>query len=206
MNENDLIERQLDSRLIFDGRILHVYDDAVTLPNGGVASRELIRHIGAVCVIPVLRDGRAVVERQYRYPVGEVLTEIPAGKLDAPDEDPEQAARRELREETGYTCDELIALGVFYPAPAYSSEKIHMYLARGLHRGDQELDEDEFLNVTLFPLEDLAHQALNGEIPDIKTQAAVLRAWTMLTPGKEKRAKSAKKERPQAAGVQLPSP
>ena len=79
MNENDLIERQLDSRLIFDGRILHVYDDAVTLPNGGVASRELIRHIGAVCVIPVLRDGRAVVERQYRYPVGEVLTEIPAG-------------------------------------------------------------------------------------------------------------------------------
>ena len=134
MNENDLIERQLDSRLIFDGRILHVYDDAVTLPNGGVASRELIRHIGAVCVIPVLRDGRAVVERQYRYPVGEVLTEIPAGKLDAPDEDPEEAARRELREETGYTCDELIALGVFYPAPAYSSEKIHMYLARGLHR------------------------------------------------------------------------
>ena len=206
MNEQELIERQLDSKLIFDGRILHVYDDAVELPNGHTASRELIRHVGAVCVIPVLDDGRVVVERQYRYPVGEVLTEIPAGKLDTPDEDPEQAARRELREETGYTCDELIALGVFYPAPAYSSEKIHMYLARGLHRGDQELDEDEFLNVTLVPLEDLAHQALNGEIPDIKTQAAVLRAWTMLTPGKEKRAKSAKKERPQAAGVQLPSP
>ena len=176
MNENDLIERQLDSRLIFDGRILHVYDDAVTLPNGGVASRELIRHIGAVCVIPVLRDGRAVVERQYRYPVGEVLTEIPAGKLDAPDEDPEQAARRELREETGYTCDELIALGVFYPAPAYSSEKIHMYLARGLHRGDQELDEDEFLNIEKRPLKELVSMAMRGEICDSKTLIGLLMA------------------------------
>lgn len=182
MNEHDLIERQLDSKLIFDGRILHVYDDAVSLPNGHEASRELIRHIGAVCVIPVLSDGRAVVERQYRYPVERVLTEIPAGKLDSADEDPELAARRELREETGYTCDELIPLGVFYPAPAYSSEKIHMYLARGLHRGDQDLDEDEFLNVTLVPLEELARQAMAGQLPDVKTQAAVLRAYLMLRP------------------------
>ena len=144
MNENDLIERQLDSRLIFDGRILHVYDDAVTLPNGGVASRELIRHIGAVCVIPVLRDGRAVVERQYRYPVGEVLTEIPAGKLDAPDEDPEEAARRELREETGYTCDELIALGVSPGRPGAGRGRIPErdagsaggFGASGAERGD----------------------------------------------------------------------
>ena len=177
MNEYDLIERQLDSKLIFDGRILHVYDDAVELPNGHTASRELIRHVGAVCVIPVLDDGRVVVERQFRYPVGEVLTEIPAGKLDDPDEDPESAARRELREETGYTCDELIPLGPFYPAPAYSSEKIHMYLARGLHRGEQDLDPDEFLNVRLVPLRELAEQAMAGQIPDIKTQAAVMRAW-----------------------------
>ncbi len=182
MNEQELIERQLDSKLIFDGRILHVYDDAVELPNGHTASRELIRHVGAVCVIPVLDDGRVVVERQYRYPVDRVLTEIPAGKLDAPDEDPEAAARRELREETGYTCDELIPLGAFYPAPAYSSEKIHMYLARGLHRGAQDLDEDEFLNVTLAPLAELVQQALRGQLPDVKTQAAVLRAWTMLRP------------------------
>ena len=182
MNEYDLIERQLDSKLIFDGRILHVYDDAVELPNGHTASRELIRHVGAVCVIPVLDDGRVVVERQYRYPVDRVLTEIPAGKLDAPDEDPEAAARRELREETGYTCDELIPLGAFYPAPAYSSEKIHMYLARGLHRGAQDLDEDEFLNVTLAPLAELVQQALCGQLPDVKTQAAVLHAWTILRP------------------------
>ena len=180
MNEYDLIERQLDSKLIFDGRILHVYDDAVELPNGHTASRELIRHVGAVCVIPVLDDGRVVVERQYRYPVGRVLTEIPAGKLDSPDEDPEAAARRELREETGYTCDELIPMGIFYPAPAYSSEKIHMFLARGLHRGEQDLDEDEFLNVKRIPLKSLARQAVTGRLPDIKTQAAVLRAWAML--------------------------
>ncbi len=177
MKEFDLFERQLDSKLIFDGRILHVYDDAVALPNGHIASRELIRHVGAVCVIPLTDDGRVVVERQFRYPVGEVLTEIPAGKLDAPDEDPESAARRELREETGYTCDEMIPLGAFYPTPAYSSEKIHMYLARGLHRGEQDLDPDEFLNVRLVPLRELAEQAMAGQIPDIKTQAAVMRAW-----------------------------
>ena len=182
MNEQDLIERQLDSRLIYDGRILCVYDDAVALSNGHTASRELIRHVGAACVIPVLDDGRVVVERQYRYPVGLVLTEIPAGKLDSPDEDPAAAARRELREETGYSCDELIPLGPFYPAAAYSSEKIHMFLARGLHRGEQDLDSDEFLNVALVPLDELVRQALSGQIPDIKTQAAILRAWAMLRP------------------------
>lgn len=179
MTEHDLIERKLDSKTIFDGRILHVYDDAVMLPNGHTASRELIRHVGAVCVIPITDDGKVIVERQFRYPVDRILTEIPAGKLDSKDEDPELAARRELREETGYTADELIHLGVFYPAPAYSDEAIHMYLARGLHEGDQALDPDEFLEFQLVPLEELVQQVLAGRIPDIKTQAAVLRAWCM---------------------------
>lgn len=180
MNEQSLVERQLDSKLIFDGRILHVYDDAVALPNGNKASRELIRHIGAVCVIPVTEDGNVIVERQFRYPVGQVLTEIPAGKLDYAGEDPEEAARRELREETGFTAEEMIPLGVFYPAAAYSSEAIHMFLARGLHKGAQALDPDEFLTVQTVPLKELAAQVLAGEIPDIKTQAAVLRAYLML--------------------------
>lgn len=179
MNEQELIEQKLDSKLIFDGRILHVYDDAVRLSNGHTASRELIRHIGAVCVIPLTDDGRVIVERQYRYPVDTVLTEIPAGKLDDAGEDPEQAARRELREETGYLADEMIPLGSFYPAAAYSSETIHMFLARGLHEGQRELDEDEFLNYEAVPLEALVRQVLVGQIPDIKTQAAVLRVWCM---------------------------
>ena len=185
MKEIDLIERQLDSKLIFDGRILHVYDDAVSLPNGHTASRELIRHVGAVCVLPLTDDGNVIVERQYRYPVGRVLTEIPAGKLDSKQEDHEAAARRELREETGCIADELVDLGVFYPAPAYSDEAIRMFLARGLHMGAQDLDPDEFLNVEYVPLEDLVRQVLAGEIPDVKTQSAVLRVYTMLKLGTE---------------------
>ena len=185
MKEIDLIERQLDSKLIFDGRILHVYDDAVSLPNGHTASRELIRHVGAVCVLPLTDDGNVIVERQYRYPVGRVLTEIPAGKLDSKQEDHESAARRELREETGCVADELVDLGVFYPAPAYSDEAIRMFLARGLHMGAQDLDPDEFLNVEYVPLEDLVRQVLAGEIPDVKTQSAVLRVYTMLKLGTE---------------------
>lgn len=100
MTEPELRETQLSSREIFDGRILHVFEDTVRLPNGAAASREYLRHIGAVCVIPVLEDGSVLVERQYRYPVAQVLTEIPAGKLDAKDEDHLLAAQRELREET----------------------------------------------------------------------------------------------------------
>ena len=185
MKEIDLIERQLDSKLIFDGRILHVYDDTVSLPNGHTASRELIRHVGAVCVLPLTDDGNVIVERQYRYPVGRVLTEIPAGKLDSKQEDHESAARRELREETGCIADELVDLGVFYPAPAYSDEAIRMFLARGLHMGAQDLDPDEFLNVEYVPLEELVRQVLAGEIPDVKTQSAVLRVYTMLKLGTE---------------------
>ena len=98
MTEPELRETQLSSREIFDGRILHVFEDTVRLPNGAAASREYLRHIGAVCVIPVLEDGSVLVERQYRYPVAQVLTEIPAGKLDAKDEDHLLAAQRELRE------------------------------------------------------------------------------------------------------------
>ena len=174
MKEIDLIERQLDSKLIFDGRILHVYDDTVSLPNGHTASRELIRHVGAVCVLPLTDDGNVIVERQYRYPVGRVLTEIPAGKLDSKEEDHEYAARRELREETGCIADEPVDLGVFYPAPAYSDEAIRMFLARGLHMGAQDLDPDEFLNVEAHDLDELLEMIYSGTIEDGKTIAGLL--------------------------------
>lgn len=171
-----LKETTVASEQIFDGKILHLYRDDITLPNGQPAERELIRHIGAVCVIPVTDDGYAVMERQYRYPVGEVILEIPAGKLDSKDEDHEEAARRELEEETGYRAAQMIPLGKFYPACAYSDEAIWMYLAKGLTKGDRHLDEDEFLDVELIHLSDLVKQVMDGQIPDAKTQIAILKA------------------------------
>ena len=171
-----LKEKTTASELIFNGKILHLYRDDIQLPNGQPAEREVIRHIGAVCVIPVTDDGCAVMERQYRYPVAEVILEIPAGKLDSKDEDHEEAARRELEEETGYRAKELIPLGKFYPACAYSDEAIWMYLAKGLVKGERHLDSDEFLDVDLIPLKDLVRQVLDGKIPDAKTQIAILKA------------------------------
>ncbi len=176
MSYESLRERQTASELKFDGKILHLYRDDIELPNGKPAEREVIRHVGAVCVIPVTDDGMAVMERQYRYPVDEVILEIPAGKLDSKEEDHESAARRELEEETGYQAEELIPLGKFYPACAYSDETIWMYLAKGLKMGDRHPDADEFLDVELIPLKDLVTEVLAGRIPDAKTQIAVLKA------------------------------
>ena len=180
MTEPELRETQLSSREIFDGRILHVFEDTVRLPNGAAASREYLRHIGAVCVIPVLEDGSVLVERQYRYPVAQVLTEIPAGKLDTKDEDHLLAAQRELREETGATAERWTSLGLFYPACAYSDETIEMYLAQGLHFGERHLDADEFLNVARVPLTELVEEVMAGRIPDAKTQIAILKADRLL--------------------------
>ena len=179
MDRAKLEEKQVSSKEIFRGDILHLFKDDIMLPDGNPATREVIRHVGAVCVVPLTDDGRVVIEHQYRYPVGRVLTEIPAGKLNAPDEDPEKAVRRELREETGAIAHELICLGEFFPACAYSDERILMYLAKGLTFGEQELDRDEFLEVEEVPLEELVKAILDGKIPDSKTQAAVLRVYLM---------------------------
>ena len=179
--ENDrLREVRTGSEEIFDGTILHVQRDTVRLPNGNDAIREVIRHIGAVCVIPVLDNGDVIMERQYRYPLDRVILEIPAGKLDAPDEDRLSAAQRELREETGYTAEEWTEIGDFHPAPAYSDEFITMYLARGLHKGEQHLDADEFLDVCRIPLKDLVEEVMAGNISDAKTQVCILKAARIL--------------------------
>jgi len=176
MSADRLKETKTASELIFDGKILHLYRDDIRLPNGEPAEREVIRHVGAVCVIPVLDDGRVVMERQYRYPVDEVILEIPAGKLESKEENHEAAVLRELEEETGYRAGTLIPLGKFYPACAYSDETIWMYLAKDLVAGDCHRDQDEFLDVELVPLRDLVEQVLAGNIPDAKTQIAVLKA------------------------------
>ena len=161
---------------IYDGKVLHVVRDEIKLPNGETAHREFCLHIGAVCVIPITDDGMVVMERQYRYAHGRVFFEIPAGKLDAPDEDPLSAARRELLEETGAVAEKMTYLGRLDTTPALLNEKIHMYLAEGLTFGERELDDDEFINVELVPLSDLVEMVMRGEICDSKTQIAVLKA------------------------------
>ena len=175
-----LREVRTGSEEIFNGVILHVQRDTVRLPNGSETIREVIRHIGAVCVIPVLENGDVVMERQYRYPLDRVILEIPAGKLDAADEDRFSAIQRDLREETGYTADEWTVLGDFHPAPAYSDEFITMYMARGLRKGDRHLDEDEFLDVYTVPLKDLVEDVMAGRISDAKTQVCILKAARLL--------------------------
>ena len=175
-----LREEQTASESVFKGIILDVRRDTVRLPNGSSSVREVIRHIGAVCVIPVMDNGDVIVERQYRYPLDRVILEIPAGKLDAPDENRLSAIQRELREETGYTAESWTELGDFHPAPAYSDEYITMYLARGLHKGAQHLDADEFLDVYAVPLKDLVADVMSGAISDAKTQVCVLKAARLL--------------------------
>ena len=178
--QDGLQEIRTKSEEIFDGVILLVQRDTVRLPNGNEAVREVIRHIGAVCVIPVLDNGDVIVERQYRYPLDRVILEIPAGKLDSKDEDRLSAIRRELREETGYTAGSWTEIGPFWPAPAYSDEYITMYLARDLHKGERHLDEDEFLDVFTVPLKDLVEDVMAGKIADAKTQICILKAARIL--------------------------
>ena len=175
-----LREIRTGSEEIFNGVILHVQRDTVRLPNGNETVREVIRHIGAVCVIPVLDNGDVVMERQYRYPLDRVILEIPAGKLDAANENRLSAIQRELREETGYTADEWTEIGDFHPAPAYSDEFITMYLARGLKKGDRQLDADEFLDVYTVPLKELVEDVMAGRISDAKTQVCILKAARIL--------------------------
>ena len=176
----DLTERMTGSERIFDGVILHVYRDTVMLPNGSPAVRELIRHPGAVAVVPLTADDKVIIERQFRYPLGTVITEIPAGKLDNPTEDRLEAVKRELWEETGYTAEEWISLGDYHPAAAYSDERLTIFLARRLTKGAQHLDEDEFLHVEEAPLESLVEGVLAGRITDGKTQTALMKAWLYL--------------------------
>lgn len=183
--EQFLREERMASRLIFDGRVVHLYVDRVRLPDGKEAEREYMRHIGAVCVLPLDQDGVVHCVRQYRYPHAEVLLEIPAGKLDSKTEDRASAALRELREETGFRCGKLTFLGNIYTSPAILDEVIGLYLAEDLVPGDTHPDEDEFLAPVGIPLEQLVDDVMAGRIPDAKTQLAVMRVAELLRRRKE---------------------
>lgn len=176
----ELTEKQTNSTKIFSGKILDLYFDEVLLPDGKNATREYLRHVGAVCIAAVTDDGQIVLEKQFRYPLGEVITEIPAGKLESKSEDPLEAAKRELKEETGVSAAQWIFLGKFYPACAYSDEVIYTYLAKDLRFGETSPDEDEFINVETVPLEDAVRDVMSGKIKDGKTQSAVMKTYYYL--------------------------
>lgn len=173
-------ETEKSSQLIFDGKVLHLYRDEIYLPNKKTSVREYCRHIGAVCVVPITNDGEIICVRQYRYPVADVMLEIPAGKLDFKEEDPTSAALRELREETGAVCKQITYMGKYYSSPAILDECIHMFAAEGLEFGESDPDDDEFLETVKIPIDELVEKIMNGEVADGKTQAAVMRAAHML--------------------------
>jgi len=163
-----LHEELVASQQVYRGKLLDVRCDTVRLPDGRSATREYIVHPGAVAVVPILDDGRLVIERQYRHPLGRVLLEFPAGKID-PGEPPFTCAVRELQEETGYRAREWARAGMLHNACAYSSEGIEVWFARGLESGDRGLDEGEFLDVGTASAEELLAMAQRGELTDAKT-------------------------------------
>lgn len=176
----NLAEKQISSKEVFNGSLLHVYSDQVKLKNGKSATREYIKHKGAVCIVPVDDEGNVYIEHQFRYPFHKTIIELPAGKLDSFEEDHLEAAKRELLEETGLTASSWSLLGEYTPSPAYTDEVIYIYIAKGLTQGKQDLDEDEFLEVEKIPFKQLLEMVKTGVIKDGKTQVAVcLAAWRL---------------------------
>ncbi len=176
-------EKTIRKVYVFRGRILTVRNDDALMPNGSVCNREVVEHPGGVCVLPVLEDGSVLLVEQFRYPYMEDLLEVPAGKLE-PGEDPFEAAKRELREETGMVAEEYYDLGYDYPSPGYSSEIIRLYAAKGLTDVGQELDDDEFLNVKKLPFEDVLEMIYDNRLRDSKTAMAVLKYKDLQALGK----------------------
>ncbi|WP_295986975.1 NUDIX hydrolase [uncultured Variovorax sp.] len=171
--DSHLKEELLSREELFEGKFLKARRDTIRLPDGHSATREYVLHPGAVVVIPLLDDGRVVLERQFRYPVGHVMIEFPAGKLDA-GEDPFDCGRRELIEETGYTAREWAYAGAMHLAVAYSTEIIHIYFARGLSLGERQLDHGEFLDVFTATPDELVGWCREGKVTDAKTLTCTL--------------------------------
>lgn len=178
-----LSEKTIEKEVVFEGRIITVRKDKAELGDGSIAPRELVIHSGGVCVVPLTDDNKVIMVRQFRYAFGEPLLEIPAGKLEKGEEH-RSAALRELEEETGAKCTSFEYLGVCYPSVAYLTEKIHMYLARGLSFGKAHLDEGEFLDVIRVPLDEAVEMVMRGKIPDAKTQIALLKTKMIIDSGK----------------------
>lgn len=180
-DDKHLIEHRLGSQELFKGRLLHAWRDTVRLPDGGTTTREYIVHPGAVVIVPLLDDGKVLLERQYRYPVQQVMIEFPAGKID-PGEDRLLCARRELLEETGYTAREWARAGVLHPVISYSTEFIEIWFARGLvDSGQRNLDQGEFLEVFSATPRELLEWCRDGQVTDAKTLSCALWLQNLLS-------------------------
>ena len=173
-DDKTLVEKKISSEPVFDGVLLHVMKDEVELPNGHKSVREWIKHPGAAAIIPLLPDNQIILVRQFRYPVGQVTLEVPAGKLDKPGEDPVECAKRELSEETGYTAGKYWKLTTIATTVGFSDEYIHLYAASDLTPGKIHPDSDEFINVVKIPLTAALQMVETGKIFDAKSAISIL--------------------------------
>lgn len=175
----NLTEKCIDSTLIYDGKVIKVTVDNVELPNGDKGKREVVGHRGGVCIAALTDKDELLFVRQFRYPYKEVVLELPAGKLEA-GETPLENGKRELKEETGCSGTGYVSLGKFYPSPGYCGEIIHLYFCKVENYGEQNLDNDEFLQVEKIHIDRAVEMVLNNEIPDGKSQTAILKTALML--------------------------
>ena len=172
--DKNLVEKKISSEPVFDGVLLHVRRDEVELPNGNKSVREWIQHPGASAIIPLLPDNQIILVRQFRYPVGQVTLEVPAGKLDKVGEDPIECAKRELSEETGYTAGKYWKLTTIATTVGFTNEYIHLYAASDLTPGKIHPDSDEFINVVKIPLTAALQMVESGKIYDAKSAVSIL--------------------------------
>ena len=179
----ELTEKTLNSRVMFGGKILKLMVDDVELPDGSTSFREVVGHPGGVCVAPIDDDNYLYFVRQYRYPYHEIVLELPAGKLEQ-GMPPLENGKRELKEEVGAEGYSFISLGQVYPSPGYTQEIIHLYACKIKNIGEQQLDQGEFLNVEKIHINKAVEMVLNNQLPDSKTQIAILKLSMLLKSGK----------------------
>ncbi|MCL2366132.1 MAG: NUDIX hydrolase [Oscillospiraceae bacterium] len=175
----EFFEKQVETNTVYEGLIVNVRRDIAALQNGNKAQREVVEHPGGVAIVPITKDNKVLMVKQYRYPMGEELLEIPAGKLDD-GEDPFDCAVRELSEETGCTAGTYVDLGAMYPSPGFCRETLYLYLALDLEYGEMHLDENELLSVEAIEIDVLMNMIMDNKLPDAKSIIGVMKAKRFL--------------------------